>query len=101
MIDTDWVLLLAIPAQYVATNTQILIDSVVKTLVFAGFVLAVIFIIILVISMRMQQQEQLYRREQENSAKLEVSRQEAEQAKHAAEEAFKVADAANNSKSSF
>lgn len=101
MIDTDWVLLLVIPAQYVATNTQILIDSVIKTLVFAGFTLAVILIVILVISMRMQQQEQLYRKEQENSAKLEVSRQEAEQSKHAAEEAFKVAEAANNSKSSF
>lgn len=101
MADTDWVLLLAIPAQYVATNTQILVDSVVKTLVFAGFVLVVILIIILVISMRMQQQEQLYRKEQENSAKLEVSREQAEQSRHAAEEAFKVAEAANNSKSSF
>ena len=101
MIDTDWVLLLAIPAQYVATNTQILVDSVVRTLVFAGFGLAVIFLIILMITMRMQQQEQLYQKEQENSAKLEISRQEAEQSKHAAEEAFKVAEAANNSKSSF
>lgn len=101
MIDTDWVLLLAIPAQYVATNTQILVDSVVKTLVFAGCALAVVFVIILVISMRMQQQEKLYRKEQENSAKLEISRQEAEASKHAAEEAFKVAEAANNSKSAF
>lgn len=100
MIDTDWVLLLVIPAQYVATNTQILVNSVVKTLVFAGVILIVILIMILVISMKMQQ-EQLYRKEQENSAKQEISRQEAEQSKHAAEEAFKVAEAANNSKSSF
>ncbi|MDY5021099.1 MAG: response regulator [Blautia sp.] len=101
MADTDWVLLLAIPAQYVATNTQILVGSVVKTLVFAGIILAVIFIIILVILLRMRQQEQLYRKEQENNAKLEVSRRLAEESKHAAEEAFKVAEAANNSKSSF
>lgn len=101
MADTDWVMLLAIPAQYVATNTQILVDSVVKTLLLAGFVLVVVFVIILIISMRMQQKEQLYRKEQENSAKLELSRQEAERSKHAAEEAFKVAEAANNSKSSF
>lgn len=99
MVDTDWVFLLAIPAQYVATNTQILVDSVVKTLIFAGLALFVILIIILVISMRMQQQ--LYRKEQENSAKLEASRQEAEASRHAAEEAFKVAEAANNSKSLF
>ncbi|MGN0597388.1 MAG: sensor histidine kinase [Ruminiclostridium sp.] len=101
MIDTDWDLLLTIPAQYVATNTQILVDSVVQTLVFTGFALVVVFVIILVISMRMQQQEQLYRKEQENSAKLEISRQDAEASKHAAEEAFKVAEAANNSKSAF
>ena len=74
MRDTDWVLLLAIPAQYVATNTQILVDSVVRTLVFAGFGLAVIFLFIFMITMRMQQQEQLYRKEQEISAKLELSR---------------------------
>lgn len=72
MVDTDWVLLLAIPAQYVATNTQILVNSVVKTLTFAGFTLAVILVIILVISMRMQQQKQLYRKEQENSAVLKA-----------------------------
>ena len=68
------VLLLAIPAQYVATNTQALVDSVVKTLVFAGIALAVVFVVVLVIFMRMQQQEQLYRKEQEISAKLELSR---------------------------
>ena len=101
MADTNWVLMLVIPAQYVATNTQILIDSVIKTLLFAGLALAGILVCILIISMRMRQQEQLYRQEQENSAKLEASRREAERAKHAAEEAFKVADAANNSKSSF
>ena len=101
MVDTNWVLMLVIPAQYVATNTQILIDSVIKTLLFAGLALAGILVCILIISMRMRQQEQLYRQEQENSAKLEASRREAERAKHAAEEAFKVADAANNSKSSF
>ncbi len=75
MIDTNWVLLLAIPAQYVATNTQILVDSVVKTLFWAGFALVIIFVIVLAISMRMQQKEQLYRKEQENSEKLEASRQ--------------------------
>lgn len=101
MVDTDWVLLLAIPAQYVATNTQILVDSVVKTLVFAGFAIVVIFVVILVIFMRMQQQEKLYRKEQENSAKLEKSRLEAEASRHAAEEAFQAAEAANNSKSAF
>ena len=94
MADTDWVLLLAIPAQYVATNTQILVNSVVKTLLFAGVALVVIFVILLVIFMRMQQQEQLYRQEQENSEKLEVSRREAE-------EAFLVAEAANKAKSTF
>ena len=94
MIDTNWVLLLAIPAQYVATNTQILVDSVVKTLFWAGFALVIIFVIILAISMRMQQKEQLYRKEQENSEKLEASRQKAE-------EAFKVAEAANKAKSTF
>ena len=94
MIDTNWVLLLAIPAQYVATNTQIVVDSVVKTLFWAGFALVIIFVIILAISMRMQQKEQLYRKEQENSEKLEASRQKAE-------EAFKVAEAANKAKSTF
>ena len=94
MIDTNWVLLLAIPAQYVATNTQILVDSVVKTLFWAGFALVIIFVIVLAISMRMQQKEQLYRKEQENSEKLEASRQKAE-------EAFKVAEAANKAKSTF
>ncbi|MGN1248930.1 MAG: hypothetical protein ACI4XW_02545, partial [Candidatus Spyradocola sp.] len=83
MVDTDWVLLLAIPAQFVATNTQALVDSVVNTLLFAGIVLAVIFVIALVIFMRMQQQAQLYRKEQENSAKLEEARHLAEQANRA------------------
>ena len=88
------VLLLAIPAQYVATNTQALVDSVVKTLVFAGIALAVVFVVVLVIFMRMQQQEQLYRKEQENSAKLE-------EARHLAEESYHVAERANRAKSTF
>lgn len=90
MMDTDWVLMLSIPAQYVATNTQILIDSVIQTLVYAGCILAAVFIIILAILMRMRQQEQLYRKEQENSAKLEEARQLAEQSYHVAEQASKA-----------
>ena len=101
MKDTDWVLLLAIPAQYVATNTQILVDSVIRTLVCAGIALVAIFIMLLFIIMKMLQQEQLYQQEQENSAKLELARQEAEASRQAAEEAFKIAEAANNSKSAF
>ncbi|MGN0996604.1 MAG: hybrid sensor histidine kinase/response regulator [Candidatus Ventricola sp.] len=101
MRDTDWVLLLVIPAQYVATNTQLLVDSVINTLVYAGFGLVAIFIVILAIIMKMIQQEQLYQQEQANSAKLEVARQEAEAARQAAEEAFKIAEAANSSKSAF
>ena len=101
MKDTDWVLLLVIPAQYVATNTQILVDSVIKTLAYAGFALVAIYLVILAIIMKMMQQEQLVRQEQENSAKLEVARQEAEASRLAAEEAFKIAKAANSSKSAF
>ena len=101
MADTDWVLLLAIPAQYVAPNTQILVDSVINTLVYAGVALVAVFIVILFIIMKMMQQEQLYQQEQANSAKLEVARQEAEASRQAAEEAFKIAEAANNSKSAF
>ena len=101
MVDTDWVLLLVIPAQFVAINTQILVDTVIDTLVYAGFVLAAIFIMILVIVMKMMQQGQLYQQEQETNAKLEVSRQEAEASRQAAEEAFKIAEAANSAKSTF
>ena len=101
MVDTDWVLLLVIPAQFVATNTQILVDTVIDTLVYAGFVLAAIFIMIILIIMKMMQQGQLYQQEQETNAKLEVSRQEAEASKQAAEEAFKIAEAANSAKSTF
>ena len=101
MVDTDWVLLLVIPAQFVATNTQILVDTVIDTLVYAGFVLAAVFIMILVIIMKMMQQGQLYQQEQETNAKLEVSRQEAEASRQAAEEAFKIAEAANSAKSTF
>ena len=101
MVDTDWVLLLVIPAQFVATNTQILVDTVIDTLVYAGFVLAAIFIMIILIIMKMMQQGQLYQQEQETNAKLEVSRQEAEASRQAAEEAFKIAEAANSAKSTF
>ena len=101
MKDTDWVLMLVIPAQYVAKNTQLLVDTVITTLVYAGFALVAVFIALLVIIMRMTQQERLYQQEQENSAKLELARQEAEAARQAAEEAFKIAEAANNSKSAF
>ena len=101
MKDTDWVLMLVIPAQYVATNTQLLVDTVITTLVYAGFALVAVFIALLFIIMRMMQQERLYQQEQENSAKLELARQEAEAARQAAEEAFKIAEAANNSKSAF
>ena len=94
MEDSDWVLLLAIPAQFVATNTQILVNSVVKTFLFAGIALVFIIIIILVIVMRMKQQEQLYRQEQANREKLEVSRRQTE-------EAFLVAEKASAAKSTF
>ena len=101
MKDTDWVLMLVIPAQFVAKNTQLLVDTVITTLVCAGFALVAVFIALLFIIMRMTQQECLYQQEQKNSAKLELARQEAEAARQAAEEAFKIAEAANNSKSAF
>ena len=100
MENAEWILIFLVPAEYVATNTLKLVNFVTIFIVIFTVITAACVMLGILFVMRRNQQEAI-RVERENNAKLETVNTELRQANQAAEEAFRVAQEANRSKSSF
>lgn len=100
MENAEWILIFLVPAEYVATNTLKLVNFVTIFIVIFTVIAAACVMLGILFVMRRNQQEAI-RVERENNAKLETVNTELRQANQAAEEAFRVAQEANRSKSSF
>ena len=98
--NAEWTLIFLVPAEYVATNTLKLVNSVMVFIVIFTVIVAVCVMLGISFVMSRNQQEAIHV-ERENNARLETVNTELRQAKQAAEEAFQVAQEANRSKSSF
>ena len=98
--NAEWTLIFLVPAEYVAANTLKLVNFVTIFIVSFTVIVAVCVILGISLVMRRNQQEAI-RVERENNARLETVNTELRQAKRAAEEAFRVAQEANRSKSNF
>ena len=98
--NAEWTLIFLVPAVYVATNTVALVNSIIVFIVVFSLMAAVFAIVSIVFLMKKAQAEAL-RVERENNQRLETVNEELRRAKQAADEAFRVAQEANRSKSSF
>ena len=107
MESAEWTLLFMIPARYVAVNTVQIVNTTTEIiLIFAVLMITITVVTVLIIVKRQQRKE--LRAEKENNEKLEKlnsdlqnTNAELEETAKAAQTAFKIAEAANHSKSDF
>ena len=92
--EYNLIMLFLIPADVVAVNTVDMMNSVILVFVFLSVILAVLFVLGMIFVGRMRRSEEMIRIEQENSREMNKLRV-------AAEDAFREAEAANQSKSVF
>ena len=100
MDNAEWTLIFLVPAEYVATNTLKLVNFVMVFIVIFTVIAAVCVMLGISFVMRRNQQKAI-QIERVNNAKLETVNTELRQAKQVAEQAFKVASYASQSKSDF
>ncbi len=104
----DTLLLFLIPAEYVASGTVSMVQTVIRTLLGLAVVMVVLLILALAAISRQQTSARMFRQEQENlrrqeemNARLEESNAALAQSKRTIEQAFEIAEEANRAKSSF
>ena len=99
--DYDWTMLFLVSADYVAANTMTMVNSIIQTF----FILAVIALMtlcaIFFIWYRSRRTRSMYQFELKTNERLSEINGQLETAKKAAEEAFHIAEEANQSKSQF
>ena len=107
MESAEWTLLFMIPARYVAVNTVQIVNTTIEIILFFAVLMISITVIIVLIIVKRQQRKEL-QAEKENNEKLEKlnsdlqnTNSELEETAKAAQTAFKIAEAANHSKSDF
>lgn len=97
----DWTMLFMVPAARVAANTMDMVNSIIRTFfILAGIVMAVLCAGFH-IWYRNRKTHALYQFELESNERLSEVNQQLEVAKKAAEEAFHIAEEANQAKSQF
>ncbi|MCM1179480.1 MAG: response regulator [Clostridium sp.] len=108
MEEYDTLLLFLIPADFVASGTVGMVNTVVRTLLILAVVVLVLVVLASVAVLRQRNSVQLYRQEQENLHRQEELNQQLEEynrmlteSKESAEQAFQIAEEANRAKSSF
>ncbi|MCM1089190.1 MAG: hypothetical protein NC419_13625, partial [Muribaculaceae bacterium] len=106
--EYDTLLLFLIPADFVASGTVDMMNTVVRTLLILAVVLLALIVLALVAVLRQRNSAQLYLQEQENLHQQEQLNQQLEEynvmltrSKESAEQAFQIAEEANRAKSSF
>ncbi|MCM1123189.1 MAG: response regulator [Eubacterium sp.] len=106
--EYDTLLLFLIPADYVASGTVEMVNTVVRTLLMLAVVVLVLVAVASIAILRQRNNAKLYLQEQANLHKQEELNQQLEEAnamltrsKESAEQAFQIAEEANRAKSSF
>ncbi len=108
LAEYDTMLLFLLPADFVASGTVDMVGAVIRMLLILAFLLFGMMILALVMVARQQKSVWLFKQEQENlrrqeemNRKLEESNIMLARSKESAEEAFRIAEEANQAKSSF
>ncbi|MCM1100107.1 MAG: response regulator [Clostridium sp.] len=106
--EYDTLLLFLIPAEFVASGTVEMMNTVVRTLLILAVVLLGLAVLAVVAVLRQQSSARMYlqeqanlRRQEELNQKLEEYNEMLTRSKESAEQAFKIAEEANRAKSSF
>lgn len=106
--EYDTLLLFLIPADFVASGTIDMMNTVVRTLLILGMVVLLLVVLASGAVLRQRNSTQLYMQEQENLRQQEKLNQQLEEyntmlarSKESAEQAFQIAEEANRAKSSF
>ncbi len=101
-------LLFLIPANYVAPGTVNMVGTTIRTLLILAAGLVTLLVLVVVVIIRQQGSARLFRQEQENlrrqeelNRRLEETNAMLARSKEAAEQAFQIAEGANQAKSSF
>ena len=104
----DTLLLFLIPAQFVASGTVDMVSAVIQMLLLLAMILLGMLIVAVVSITRLQSSDYMFKKEQENlrrqeemNARLEETNAMLARSKETAEQAFKIAEEANQAKSSF
>ncbi len=104
----DTLLLFLIPAEFVAAGTVEMVGTTIRTLLFLAVGLVALLVLAIAAILRQQSGERLFRQEQENLRRQEELNQQLgesnamlAQSKEAAEQAFQIAEGANQAKSAF
>lgn len=92
--DYDMTLMLLIPAEYVAVSTVDMMGATLRVMIIVTFILVAVFVLAMLSFMKAQRSNQLVKIEQKNNQELTRLRE-------AAEDALRVAEVANQSKSVF
>ncbi len=108
LTEYDTLLLFLIPAEYVASGTVEMVETIIRMLLALSLSLLMLLILVAVSITRQQSSARLFRQEQENlrrqeelNGKLEETNAMLARSKETAEQAFRIAEEANKAKSSF
>ncbi len=108
LTEYDTLLLFLIPAEYVASGTVEMVETIIRMLLALSLSLLLLLILVAVSITRQQSSARLFRQEQENlrrqeelNGKLEETNAMLARSKETAEQAFRIAEEANKAKSSF
>ena len=101
MPDYNWTMLFLVSADCVATNTMNMVNSIIHTFVLIAGVSFVILCAVFRIWYKSRKTRTMYEFEVKTNERLSEVNQELEKARKAAEEAFHIAEEANQSKSLF
>lgn len=97
----NWTMLFLVEADYVATNTMDMVNSIIRTFVLLALSSLVIICAGFTVWYKSRKTRSLYEFELKSNERLSEVNQQLESAKKAAEEAFHIAEEANQSKSLF
>ena len=99
--EYDTLLLFLTPAEFVAPGTVAMVNTVVRTLLILLLVLLVLAVLAAVAMLRQRASAQLYRQEQESLRQQEELNAMLARSKETVEQAFQIAEEANQAKSAF
>lgn len=99
--DYDWTMLFLVSADYVAANTMTMVKSIVRTFIILALAGLLALCAIFFTWYRNRRTRSLYQFELKSNERLSEINGQLESAKKAAEEAFRIAEEANQSKSQF
>ncbi|MCM1046619.1 MAG: extracellular solute-binding protein [Candidatus Gastranaerophilales bacterium] len=101
LAEYDTLLLFLIPADFVASGTVNMVNTVVRTLLMLALVVLALMVLVSIAILRQRNSTRLYLQEQANLRRQEELNTMLLQSKNTAEQAFQIAEEANRAKSSF